>query len=234
MCLCREIVARLMPFPLYLPFSKLYQNSHYKAYFKIVLSNVNFAFKFYTQVISEAPDKNIFFSPISISTAFAMLTLGAKSATLNQIQNGLALNLNKTQEKEIHEGFCYLIQALNRREREIQVNMGNGLFLAETLKPLKKFLEDVKNFYDSEVFPTDFSNCTSAVKQINNYIEKKTHGKVVNLIEDLDPFTVMILINYVLFKGKNSIEDIKNTTIVSLMAHQFTPWNHITWQIPKH
>ncbi|CAM2116236.1 unnamed protein product [Caretta caretta] len=172
-----------------------------KAYFKLAPSNIDFAFRFYKQVISEAADKNIFFSPISISTAFAMLALGAKSATLNQIHKGLTFDLNKTQEKEIHEGFCHLICALNRPDREIQLNMGNALFLRETLKPLKKFLEDVKNFYKSEVFSSDFNNSTNAVKQINNYIEKKSHGKIVDLVQDLDPLTVMILINYVFFKA---------------------------------
>uniref|UniRef100_A0A8C4VI65 Serpin domain-containing protein n=1 Tax=Gopherus evgoodei TaxID=1825980 RepID=A0A8C4VI65_9SAUR len=175
-----------------------------KVYFKLVPSNIDFAFRFYKQVISEAADKNIFFSPISISTAFSMLALGAKSATLNQIHKGLTFDLNRTQEKEIHEGFCYLICALNRPDRKIQLNMGNALFLEETLKPQKKFLEDVKNFYKSEVFSSDFNNSTNAVKQINNYVEKKTHGEIVDLVQDLDPLTVMILINYVFFKGKNS------------------------------
>uniref|UniRef100_A0A8C0J1M5 Serpin domain-containing protein n=1 Tax=Chelonoidis abingdonii TaxID=106734 RepID=A0A8C0J1M5_CHEAB len=172
-----------------------------KAYFKLVPSNIDFAFRFYKQVISEAADKNIFFSPISISTAFSMLALGAKSATLNQIHKGLTFDLNKIQEKEIHEGFCHLICALNHPDRKIQLNMGNALFLEETLKPLKKFLEDVKNFYKSEVFSSDFNNSTNAVKQINNYIEKKTHGEIVDLVQDLDPLTVMILINYVFFKA---------------------------------
>uniref|UniRef100_A0A8C4VLD9 Serpin domain-containing protein n=1 Tax=Gopherus evgoodei TaxID=1825980 RepID=A0A8C4VLD9_9SAUR len=180
-----------------------------KVYFKLVPSNIDFAFRFYKQVISEAADKNIFFSPISISTAFSMLALGAKSATLNQIHKGLTFDLNRTQEKEIHEGFCYLICALNRPDRKIQLNMGNALFLEETLKPQKKFLEDVKNFYKSEVFSSDFNNSTNAVKQINNYVEKKTHGEIVDLVQDLDPLTVMILINYVFFKGKNcyNVED---------------------------
>ncbi|XP_074854834.1 alpha-1-antitrypsin-like [Carettochelys insculpta] len=172
-----------------------------KAYFKLAHSNVDFAFRFYKQIMSEAADKNIFFSPISLSTAFAMLALGAKSATLNQIHKALTFDLNKTQEKEIHESFCYLIRALNHPGRKIQLNMGNALFLQGMLKPLTKFSEDVKNFYNSEVFSSDFYNSTNAMKQINNYIKKKTHGKITDIIQDLDPLTVMILINYVYFKA---------------------------------
>lgn len=177
--------------------------TEHMTFMKVVASNADFAFRFYKQIKSEAADKNIFFSPLSISTAFAMLTLGAKSATLSQIHKGLSFNLTEIEEREIHEGFHRLLQMLNHPDSEIQLNMGNALFLRETLKPLKKFLEDVKNFYKSEVFSSDFNNSTNAVKQINNYIEKKTHGKIVDLVQDLDPLTVMILINYVFFKGKS-------------------------------
>ncbi|CAM5151876.1 unnamed protein product [Natator depressus] len=168
---------------------------------KVVASNADFAFRFYKQIKSEAADKNIFFSPLSISTAFAMLTLGAKSATLSQILQGLSFNLTEIEEREIHEGFHQLLQMLNHPDSEIQLNMGNALFIDDQLKLLEKFLEDVKTLYESETFPTNFQNSAEAEKQINDYIENKTHGKIANLVKDLDPLTVMILINYIFFKA---------------------------------
>lgn len=173
-----------------------------KTFVKLVFSNADFAFSFYNLVASEAMDKNIFFSPISISASFAMLALGAKAVTLTQILEGLAFNLKKTQEQEIHEGFCQLLHKLNRSDSEFQLNLGSALFVEETLKPLQKFLDDVKNFYESEVFSTDFNNSVGAESQINSYIEEKTNGKIVKLVENLDPLTAMVLINYVFFKGK--------------------------------
>lgn len=173
-----------------------------KTFVKLVPSNADFAFSFYKLVASEATDQNIFFSPISISASFAMLALGAKSATLTQILEGLAFNLKKTQEQEIHEGFCQLLHMLNRSDSELQLSLGNALFIEETLKPLQKFLDDVKSFYESEVFSTDFNNSSGAENQINSYIEEKTNGKIVKLVENLDPLTAMVLVNYVFFKGK--------------------------------
>lgn len=169
---------------------------------KLVSSNADFAFLFYKLIASEATDQNIFFSPISISASFAMLALGAKSATLTQILEGLAFNLETTQEQQIHEGFCQLLHMLNRSDSELQLSLGNALFIEETLKPLQKFLDDVKSFYDSEVFSTDFNNSSGAENQINSYIEGKTNGKIAKLVENLDPFTTMVLVNYVFFKGK--------------------------------
>ncbi|XP_040455736.1 alpha-1-antitrypsin-like isoform X3 [Falco naumanni] len=172
-----------------------------KTFVKLTSSNADFAFSFYKLVTSESTDQNIFFSPISISASFAMLALGAKSATLTQILEGLAFDLKKIQEQEIHEGFCQLLHMLNRSDSELQLSLGNALFIEETLKPLQKFLDDVKSFYESEVFSTDFNNSSGAENQINNYIEEKTNGKIVKLVENLDPLTAIILVNYVFFKA---------------------------------
>ncbi|NXR09235.1 A1AT protein, partial [Semnornis frantzii] len=172
-----------------------------KTFTKLVPSNADFAFSFYKLVTSEATHRNIFFSPISISASFAMLALGAKAATLTQILEGLAFNLKKTQEQQIHEGFCQLLHMLNRSDGELQLSLGNALFIEETLKPLQKFLDDVKSFYNSEVFSTDFNNSSGAENQINSYIEEKTNGKIVKLVENIDPLTAMVLVNYVFFKA---------------------------------
>uniref|UniRef100_A0A8C8RXG3 Serpin domain-containing protein n=1 Tax=Pelusios castaneus TaxID=367368 RepID=A0A8C8RXG3_9SAUR len=169
---------------------------------KLVPSNADFAFSFYKQVTATSDKKNIFFSPVSISTALAMLALGAKSATLTQILEGLAFNLTELQVKEIHDGFHHLIHMLNRPDSELQLDLGNALFLKEKLKPLEKFLSDVKNLYEAEAFTINFKNPAEAQKQINDYVEKKTHGKIVELVKDLDPETAMVLVNYISFKGK--------------------------------
>ncbi|KAG6930691.1 Serpin Family A Member 1 [Chelydra serpentina] len=169
--------------------------------FLLAPSNADFAFRFYKQIKLEAADKNVFFSPLSISTAFAMLSLGAKSTTLSQILQGLSFNLTEIEEREIHEGFRHLIHMLNRPDSEIQVNIGNALFIDDQLKLLQKFLEDAKTLYESEAFLSNFQNSAEAEKQINDYIENKTYGKIANLVKDLDPFTVMVLVNYIFFKA---------------------------------
>ncbi|XP_021259174.1 alpha-1-antiproteinase 2-like [Numida meleagris] len=180
-------------------------NIHHKieavACLKLVPNNADFAFKFLNEVALEAPNKNIFFSPVSISTAFAMLALEARSITKTQILEGLAFNLTEIQEKEIHEGFHNLLHMLSHPKNGVQLNMGNAIFLTERLKPLKKFLDDAKPLYQLEVLATDFNNPTEAEKEINDYIEKKTQGKITNLVKEMDPQTVMLLASFVFFRG---------------------------------
>ncbi|XP_040457079.1 alpha-1-antitrypsin-like [Falco naumanni] len=171
------------------------------AHVKLAPSNADFAFKFYKQIREEAGNKNIFFSPLSISTAFTMLSLGARANTLRQLHKGLAFNLTEIEKQEIHEGFQRILQLLNDPHREVQLNMGNALFIDERLKLLQKFLEDVTNFYYSSAISSNFQNPPEAIKEINKYIETKTHGKIVDLLESLDPDTVMVLVSYIFFKG---------------------------------
>uniref|UniRef100_U3JIJ8 Serpin domain-containing protein n=1 Tax=Ficedula albicollis TaxID=59894 RepID=U3JIJ8_FICAL len=168
---------------------------------KLVPNNADFAFQLFREVTQEAPNKNIFFSPVSISSAFAMLALGARSATQSQILEGLAFNITEIQEEEIHEGFQNLIHMLNHPEGGVQLNMGNAIFVTEKLKLQKKFSDDAKALYQVEAFTTDFNKPTEAEKQINDYIERKTHGKITNLVKDMDPQTVMLLASFVFFKG---------------------------------
>lgn len=80
--------------------------------------------------------------------------------------------------------------------------MGNALFIGKQLKPLEKFLDDVKKLYETEVFSTDFSNVSAAQQEINSHVERQTKGKIVGLIQDLKPNTITVLVNYLCFKGK--------------------------------
>ncbi|NWI08770.1 A1AT2 antiproteinase, partial [Crypturellus soui] len=171
------------------------------SHLKIAPSNAEFAFRFYKQVAAEGGDKNIFFSPLSISVAFAMLSLGARAATCHELHKGLTFNMTEMEEREVHEGFRHLLQLLNSPHREVQLSMGNALFVDDRLKLLQKFLDDVKNFYDSEAVSSNFQDISEAKKKINDYIERKTHGKLVDFLKDLDSDTVMILVNYIFFKG---------------------------------
>uniref|UniRef100_A0ABM5FPV2 Alpha-1-antiproteinase-like n=1 Tax=Pogona vitticeps TaxID=103695 RepID=A0ABM5FPV2_9SAUR len=113
---------------------------------KMTPGNADFAFKFYKEAAAGAAQNNVFFSPLIISTAFFMLSLGAKSNTLRQLLSGLGFNQTDITEHEIHEGFHHLLRILNSPDAEHELNIGNALFIDEKLKPLKKFLDETKHF----------------------------------------------------------------------------------------
>ncbi|NXW56714.1 AACT protein, partial [Eurystomus gularis] len=162
----------------------------------------DFVFRFYKQAVSKDTDKNVFFSPMSISTAFAMLAVGAKSTTLSQIFEGLGFDsLTETRIHDIHESFHKVLAVLNCTDGNMTLNIGNALFTAIGYEPEETFLENTKHFYDVDVFSNDFHKPEEAKKQINKYVEEKTKGKIPELISHLDPSTVLVLVNYIYFKA---------------------------------
>lgn len=178
------------------------QDQEHAACRKIAPNLSDFAFSLYRELAHQSNTTNIFFSPVSITTAFAMLSLGSKGVTHTQILEGLEFNLTQTDEAEIHKGFHHLLQTLNKPDNELQLTTGNGLFVEKSLKLAEKFLEEVKNNYHSEPFPVDFTDSEEAKKVINGFVEKGTQGKIVDLVKDLDKDTVLALVNYIFFKGK--------------------------------
>ncbi|NXO51549.1 A1AT protein, partial [Aramus guarauna] len=168
---------------------------------QIVPSNTNFAFHFYRQATTQEHGKNIFFSPISISTAFALLALGSRGTSQAQVLEGLTFNLTNTHEEEIHNGFHHLLFLLNRPGSQVQLTMGNILFMDKHLKPLKTFLKDTKKLYNGKVVSSNFQNSTEAKKEINDHIKNKTHGNISQILKDLDPNTLMVIVNYIYFKA---------------------------------
>ncbi|XP_008157775.1 alpha-1-antitrypsin-like [Eptesicus fuscus] len=169
---------------------------------KIAPNLADFAFGLYRQVARQSNSTNIFFSPMSIATAFAMLSLGAKGATHTQILEGLDFNLTERAEADIHRGFENLLHTLNQPDNQLQLTTGNGLFISDSAKLVGKFLEDVKKMYHSEAFSVNFKHSEEAKKQINDYVEKGTQGKIVDLVQELAEDTVFALVNYIFFKGK--------------------------------
>ncbi|XP_032187044.1 thyroxine-binding globulin isoform X1 [Mustela erminea] len=209
-------------------------------FYKMSSINADFAFNLYRRFTLETPDRNIFFSPVSISAALAMLSFGACYSTQIQILETLGFNLTDTPMAEIQQGFQHLICSLNFPKKELELQMGNTLFIGKQLKPLAQFLDDVKSLYATEVFSTDFSNVSAAQQEINCHVEKQTKGQVVGLIQDLKPNSIMVLVNYIHFKAQwaNPFDTSKTkegfsfsvdkTTIVQVpMMHQMEQYYHL-------
>lgn len=165
-------------------------------------STTDFAFRLYQKLVLKTPSENIFFSPVSVSTSLAMLSLGARSVTKTQILQRMGFNLTRTPESAIHQSFEHLVHSLSIPSKDLDLNMGSVLFIEKELQLQTDFLDNVKSLYESEVFATDFSNPSAAQEKINSYVEKKTKGKVVDLIQGLEPLTAMVLVNHIFFKGK--------------------------------
>ncbi|XP_077322809.1 alpha-1-antitrypsin-like protein CM55-MM isoform X2 [Lithobates pipiens] len=173
-----------------------------------VKANTKFVINFFKHLTSrssqdkDSPPKNVVLSPLSISSAFSMMLLGARSKTHQELWKGLSLNSTRCREMEVHQAYSTLLQALNEPKSSLQVNIGNAIFLKDKLTVLKSFKDDTQRYYHAEIMQEDFSDLKKVEKKINRYVKDKTKGKINELVKDLHKDTKMVLINYVLFKGE--------------------------------
>lgn len=168
----------------------------------IAPGNADFAFRLYHLVAAQNSEKNIFFSPLSISIALAMLSTGAAGDTQTQILEGLGFNLTELSQPEIHEGFRLMQGMISRPSPEMDISVGNALILSQDLQPLPEFVSTTEASYNSKVLLGNFGDTKATIQLINNYVKEKTRGKIKDLIKDLSPSVRMVLVNFVFFRGE--------------------------------
>uniref|UniRef100_A0AAY4D2M1 Serpin domain-containing protein n=1 Tax=Denticeps clupeoides TaxID=299321 RepID=A0AAY4D2M1_9TELE len=150
--------------------------------------------------LPESKSKNVFFSPLGISMALSMLAIGAKGDTHSELYK--ALGYSSLTQAQVNEAYEHLLHMLAHGNENVQLDAGSAVALRDGFKVLDKFLEDAKHYFESEVFNVDFSKPEVAVQEINKYISKKTHNKIPDMLKDLHEDTVMMLINFMYFRGK--------------------------------
>lgn len=168
-----------------------------------ILSEANGTFAIHVLKIlcQNNPSKNVCYSPVSISSALAMVLLGAKGDTAVQMSQALCLNT----EEDIHQGFQELLSNLNKPSRKYSLRTANRLFAENTCKILPPYKESCLQFYHSELKQLSFAKAPEeSRKHINTWVSKQTEGKIPELLSggSVDSETRLVLVNALYFKGK--------------------------------
>ena len=122
-------------------------------YSAIVEDNNLFAFKLYREV--KSTDRNVFYSPFSISTALAMTYAGARGETATQ----MARTLNFPEDESLHSEYRVLLDGLKQGMADkIQLNIANAIWLQKDFKFQEAYIDLVKTNYGSELKYADFRN----------------------------------------------------------------------------
>ncbi|XP_059119200.1 serpin B9-like isoform X2 [Peromyscus eremicus] len=153
------------------------------------------------EILGEDGSENVFFSPMSISSALAMVFMGAKGNTASQMIQALGLNT----EKDVHQGFQRLLSNLNKPNRKYSLRTANRLFAESTCEFLPTFKESCLQFYHSELEQLSFVKAAEeSRKHINTWVSKQTEGKIPELLSggSVDSETRLVLVNALYFKGK--------------------------------
>lgn len=167
---------------------------------KVTRANNQFAIDFF-QKVSE-PGKNVFVSPVSVSTALAMTFEGSRGETRKQMAGTLHFDMS---DAERQEGFAALIKSTTAGpEKRYKLTIANALWEDARLRLTPEYVKTIGKYYDGNLNQVHFSSDpTGSLQVINKWVEDKTADKIKNLIhrDDIDALTKLILTNAIYFKG---------------------------------
>ncbi|XP_031215326.1 serpin B6 isoform X1 [Mastomys coucha] len=157
------------------------------------------------KILGEDSFKNIFLSPMSISSALGMVFMGAKGMTASQMAQTLSLDkCSGNGGGDVHLGFQSLLTEVNKTGTQYLLRTANRLFGEKTCDILASFKDSCLKFYEAEMEELDFKNDTELSRQhINTWVAEKTEDKIKELLSSgtVDSDTQLVLVNAIYFKG---------------------------------
>ncbi|XP_051964810.1 plasma protease C1 inhibitor-like [Xyrauchen texanus] len=156
-------------------------------------SLTEFSTSVYSHLKGSKPLTNLIFSPISIAAALSNLLLGARGETRTQLQDALSLP----------NGFSCVHSEMKKLKEEMKhtLGMASTIFYSPEQRMAEAFINQSLEFYDAK--PQKLTNDSNLnVNLINNWVADKTNHKITELVDEVDPSTMFVLINAVYFNGK--------------------------------
>ena len=169
---------------------------------EVITANNQFAFDMYQQINGQPDqaDKNVFFSPYSLSTAMAMLYTAAEGETKAQIQKTFHYPTPTT----LNPNSAALYNQFNKPNPDYKLATVNDLWMQQGLTPTKSYIDTVQRYYSGQVTALDFEGSPDPARQtINKKIAEKTKQMIPELLPkgSIKSDTAVVLTNAVYFKG---------------------------------
>ncbi|XP_053706332.1 leukocyte elastase inhibitor-like [Synchiropus splendidus] len=163
-------------------------------------SNNSFSLDLFRTLSRAQPGQNLFISPLSISSAMAMVYQGARGDTAAQMAQALSF----TPGQDVHGGFQSLNSQIRATSSSCTLKLANRLFGERSLGFLPEFLDSTQKFYQAELKPLDFMGAAEESRaEINGWVEQQTESKIQELLQPgaITPTTRLALVNALYFKG---------------------------------
>lgn len=143
---------------------------------------------------------NLFYSPLSVTTALAMSYAGAGGQTAAEMEQVLHLG----SAPGIHDSFQQLLASIEEVDflGDYELSTANAIWPKETLTVGQGFLDTVESKYDGLVQNLDYSDLSAAEDTINQWVAQQTRNKIQDLVSGLTPAIAMVLTNAVYFRGQ--------------------------------
>uniref|UniRef100_A0A674NDM3 Serpin B6 n=1 Tax=Takifugu rubripes TaxID=31033 RepID=A0A674NDM3_TAKRU len=205
-------------------------------------ANTSFSLALFRKLSDNDTTANIFYSPFSISSALAMVLLGARGNTSHgSVDKTISSNpgyhtglKTKGLEDDVHVSFSQLLNELHKENAPYALSVANRLYGEQSYQFVEKH-------YRAELESVDFRAAAETSRSnINSWVEKQTEGKIKDLLAKgiVTGDTRLVLVNAIYFKGNwNKQFKEKNSSKPVKMMHQsskfpFTFIPEATCQLP--
>ena len=169
---------------------------------EVITANNQFAIDMYQQINGQPDqaDKNVFFSPYSLSTAMAMVYAAAEGETKAQIQK----TFHYPAPAILNPNSAALYNQFNKPNPDYKLATVNDLWMQQGLTLNKSYADTVQHYYSGQVTALDFEGSPDSARQtINKKIVEKTKQMIPELLPkgSIKSDTAVVLTNAVYFKG---------------------------------
>ena len=150
-------------------------------------SEIDYSMSFIRSVVAvEDKDANLAVSPYSAGVALSMLAEGAEGQTRAEFNKALNDCLVKSEDLGGND--------------KITVNSVNSLWIDDDFSVRNRYVNLMQKDFDALVTTLSFGD-PATVKAINNWCSEHTNGKITEIIDELSPNDVMVLVNALYFKA---------------------------------
>ncbi len=165
----------------------------------IIQADNAFGFDLYRRLAESAvPGTNLMISPLSVSQALSMAYNGAGGETKIAMEE--ALKMTGYSRDELNELNKTLIAALVAHDPRVTISVANSIWYRQGYAVLPDFITRNQTFYHAEVKPVDFS-APGCKDLINSWVSDQTNKKITQIVDQINPESIMFLINAIYFKG---------------------------------
>lgn len=139
------------------------------------------------------PEDSLLVSPLSVLSALAMTAGGAQGNTLDQFDRAFGLPAHPLRE--------YLSAYMADLSSDSPLHQANSLWLkTDALEVNPDFLQQNADYLQAGVYQEPFDQAT--LEKINAWVKEHTHGMIPQMLDQLPPGAVMVLVNALAFEAQ--------------------------------
>ncbi|ELV13983.1 Serpin B6 [Tupaia chinensis] len=148
------------------------------------------------KVLCEDNSRNVFFSPVSLSSCLAMVLMGAQGNTAAQMTKALSFNESDNGGVDIHQGFQQLLSALNKPDAQYLLRTANRLFGEKSYEFLSDVVKPVQMMYMKSTFKMTHVGEISTTILVLPYVSQELNMVIMLPDENTELKTVEEEITY--------------------------------------